>query len=82
MVASQIEQNTQVDMPAIPRRQFGNTDLHVSEFGIGCQSFGGGLFRPVDRDVTRTILRRAFDQGVTDKRYRTEQGNYYLRAPV
>ena len=65
MVASQIEQNTQVDMPAIPRRQFGNTDLHVSEFGIGCQSFGGGLFRPVDRDVTRTILRRAFDQGVT-----------------
>jgi aryl-alcohol dehydrogenase-like predicted oxidoreductase len=48
----------------VPRRRFGRTDLEVAEFGIGCQSFAGGLFRPVDPNLTRAILQRAFDQGV------------------
>jgi aryl-alcohol dehydrogenase-like predicted oxidoreductase len=48
----------------VPQRAFGSTDLRVSEFGIGCQSFAGGLFRPVDPSTTRTILRRAVDRGV------------------
>jgi aryl-alcohol dehydrogenase-like predicted oxidoreductase len=48
----------------VPRRQFGGTDLQVSEFGVGCQSFAGGLFRPVDPNSTRAILRKAFDEGV------------------
>ena len=64
MAVSQIRQNTDATPSLIPRRRFGGTDLQVAEFGIGCQSFAGGLFRPVDPNATRAILRRAFDRGV------------------
>jgi aryl-alcohol dehydrogenase-like predicted oxidoreductase len=64
MVVSPHRHSTEAEPSLVPRRPFGNTGLRVSEVGIGCQSFAGGLFRPVDAKSTREILRQAFDQGV------------------
>jgi len=45
-------------------RQFGNTDLIVSEIGLGCQSLGGGLYHRDDGMALRTLW-RAFEAGIT-----------------
>lgn len=45
-------------------RQFGKTDLVVSELGLGCQSLGGGLYYRDDRESIR-VLRRAVELGIT-----------------
>ncbi|MGH8129481.1 MAG: aldo/keto reductase [Steroidobacteraceae bacterium] len=45
-------------------KQFGRTDLAVSELGLGCQSLGGGLYYRDDQESIRT-LHRAMDLGVT-----------------
>jgi len=45
-------------------RKFGQTDLTVSELGLGCQSLGGGLYHRDDREAIR-VLERAVDLGVT-----------------
>jgi len=44
-------------------RDFGNTNLKVSELGLGCQSLGGGLYHRDDKESVRT-LHRAFDYGI------------------
>ena len=64
MLVNKITQKPDTNTSMLSQRPFGNTDLRVSEFGIGCQSFGGGLFREVDQNTTRQVLRRAFDNGV------------------
>lgn len=45
-------------------RRFGNTDLTTSEVGFGCARIGG-VFQGSSRPELVTLLRRAFDQGVT-----------------
>ncbi len=44
-------------------RSFGNTDLKVSEIGLGCQSLGGGLYYKDDQESIKTLL-QAFDSGI------------------
>jgi 1-deoxyxylulose-5-phosphate synthase len=44
-------------------RRFGQTDLTVSELGLGCQSLGGGLYYRDDRESIR-LLHRAMDSGI------------------
>ena len=44
-------------------RSFGNTDLKVSELGLGCQSLGGGLYYKNDNESLGT-LHKAFDYGI------------------
>lgn len=44
-------------------RQFGNTELRVSEIGLGCASLGGGLYHRDDRESINTLL-QAFDSGI------------------
>lgn len=36
-------------------RKLGETDLDVSEIGLGCQSLGGGLYSRDDRESVRTL---------------------------
>ena len=45
-------------------RRFGQTDLIVSELGLGCQSLGGGLYYRDDRESIR-LIRLAIDSGIT-----------------
>jgi len=45
-------------------RKFGQTDLTVSELGLGCQSLGGGLYYRDDQESIR-VLQQAADLGVT-----------------
>lgn len=42
---------------------FGNTDLKVSELGLGCQSLGGGLYYRDDAESIRT-LHKACEYGI------------------
>jgi aryl-alcohol dehydrogenase-like predicted oxidoreductase len=42
---------------------FGNTDLTVSELGLGCQSLGGGLYYRDDAESIIT-LHKAFEYGI------------------
>ena len=42
---------------------FGNTDLKVSELGLGCQSMGGGLYYRDDNESIKT-LHKAFEYGI------------------
>ena len=44
-------------------RSFGETDLKVSEIGLGCQSLGGGLYYKDDQESIRT-LHQAFDYNI------------------
>jgi len=44
-------------------RVFGKTELKVSEIGLGCSSFGGGLYNINDQESTKTLL-QAFDSGI------------------
>ncbi|MEX2149947.1 MAG: aldo/keto reductase [Steroidobacteraceae bacterium] len=44
-------------------RRFGQSDLTVSELGLGCQSLGGGLYYRNDRESIR-LLHRAIDSGI------------------
>lgn len=46
------------------QRAFGNTQLLVSELGLGCSPLGGGLFRN-DRRESLRVVHHALDQGVT-----------------
>lgn len=43
--------------------RLGQTDLRVSELGLGCQSLGGGLFH-CDKKESIKVVRRALDEGV------------------
>ena len=45
-------------------RNFGSTDLLVSELGLGCQSLGGGLYHRDDRESMRTLA-AAVSSGIT-----------------
>ncbi|HEX9659150.1 MAG TPA: aldo/keto reductase, partial [Rhodothermales bacterium] len=45
-------------------RLLGQTDLTVSELGLGCQSLGGGLYYRNDCESVR-VLQRAMDSGIT-----------------
>jgi aryl-alcohol dehydrogenase-like predicted oxidoreductase len=45
-------------------RRFGSTDLTASEVGFGCARIGG-VFQGSSRTEMVTLLRRAFDHGVT-----------------
>jgi aryl-alcohol dehydrogenase-like predicted oxidoreductase len=45
-------------------RRFGSTDLTVSELGMGCARIGG-VFQGTSRRDLVTLLRRAFDEGIT-----------------
>jgi len=64
MQINEVKQNASTKPPMLVQRSFGNTDLRVSEFGIGCQSLAGGIFRPMDPQLIRKIVRQAFDHGV------------------
>jgi aryl-alcohol dehydrogenase-like predicted oxidoreductase len=44
-------------------KNFGKTDLKVSELGLGCQSLGGGLYHRDDKESIKT-LHKAFDYGI------------------
>ena len=44
-------------------RNYGNTDLKVSELGLGCQSLGGGLYHRDDEESIKT-LHKAFEYGI------------------
>src|SRR5688572_9095915 len=44
-------------------KKFGQTDLTVSELGLGCQSLGGGLYHRDDQESIRTLL-AAVDAGI------------------
>jgi len=44
-------------------KKFGNTELKVSELGLGCQSLGGGLYYRDDNESVKT-LHKAFDNGI------------------
>lgn len=44
-------------------KNFGTTDLHVSELGLGCQSLGGGLYYKDDNESIKT-LHRAYEYGI------------------
>jgi aryl-alcohol dehydrogenase-like predicted oxidoreductase len=45
-------------------RRFGTTDLFVSELGLGCTRLGG-VFQDSGKTDTLSLLRRAFEHGVT-----------------
>ncbi len=44
-------------------KNFGNTDLKVTELGLGCQSLGGGLYYK-DYNESIKVLYKAFDYGI------------------
>jgi len=44
-------------------KNFGNTNLIVSELGLGCQSLGGGLYHRDDNESIKT-LHKAFEYGI------------------
>ncbi|MGB7931647.1 MAG: aldo/keto reductase [Gammaproteobacteria bacterium] len=44
--------------------RLGNTDLQVSELGLGCQSLGGGLYYR-DKGESLAMVRQALEAGVT-----------------
>ncbi len=44
------------------QRKLGNSDLHVSEIGLGCNNFG--YVKALDVNETRRIVHRAFDCGI------------------
>ncbi|MGB7932472.1 MAG: aldo/keto reductase, partial [Gammaproteobacteria bacterium] len=44
--------------------RLGNTDLQVSELGLGCQSLGGGLYYR-DKGESLAMVRKALEAGVT-----------------
>jgi aryl-alcohol dehydrogenase-like predicted oxidoreductase len=44
-------------------RKFGNTDLVVSELGLGCSRLGGNLERGSEKESVETLL-KAFDSGI------------------
>ncbi len=44
-------------------KNFGITDLKVSELGLGCQSLGGGLYYK-DYNESIKVLHKAFDKGI------------------
>ena len=44
-------------------KNFGNTDLKVSELGLGCQSLGGGLYYK-DYNESIRVLHKAFEYGI------------------
>ena len=44
-------------------RDFGKTNLKVSEIGLGCSSLGGGLYYKNDRESVYTLL-QALDSGI------------------
>jgi 1-deoxyxylulose-5-phosphate synthase len=48
-------------MSALPLRRLGDSDLHVSVVGLGCNNFG----RRVDLAGTRAVIDAALDVGVT-----------------
>lgn len=45
----------------LPTRQLGDSGLHVSAVGLGCNNFGGRL----DGDETAAVLEAALAAGVT-----------------
>jgi aryl-alcohol dehydrogenase-like predicted oxidoreductase len=45
-------------------RRLGNTELTVSEIGLGCQSLGGGLFHGNKRQAL-DLVAKALDRGIT-----------------
>jgi len=45
-------------------RNFGSTDLVVSELGLGSSALGGGVFYRDDREA-RSVLDMAYDAGIT-----------------
>jgi aryl-alcohol dehydrogenase-like predicted oxidoreductase len=45
-------------------RRFGSTDLTTSEVGFGCARIGG-VFQGTSRSEVVSLLRRAFDEGIT-----------------
>lgn len=46
-------------------RQFGKTGLQVSEIGFGCSRIGGVFAQSKGSDDVVTVLRKAFDAGIT-----------------
>lgn len=46
-------------------RPLGRTGLTVSEVGFGTWGLGGDSYGPVDDSVSHTVLRAAFDRGIT-----------------
>lgn len=50
-------------LAAMQYRQFGNTEITVSELGLGCSGLGGGLFRH-DQAESAHVVHEAIDRGV------------------
>ncbi|XP_039039434.1 probable aldo-keto reductase 1 isoform X2 [Hibiscus syriacus] len=49
----------------IPRVKLGTQGLEVSKLGFGCMGLNGGYHDPVPEDVGISIIKHAFDRGVT-----------------
>jgi aryl-alcohol dehydrogenase-like predicted oxidoreductase len=50
------------------QRECGRSRLTLSVLGLGCWSFGGGEYRgPCEQSDVDTVVRRAFELGITLK---------------
>ncbi|XP_062084493.1 perakine reductase-like [Humulus lupulus] len=49
----------------IPRVKLGNQGLEVSKLGLGCMGLNGGYSAPVPDDVGISIIKYAFNKGIT-----------------
>ena len=50
-------------LAAMQYRKFGNTEIEVSELGLGCSGLGGGLFRH-DQAESAHVVHEAIERGV------------------
>ncbi|OAY44231.1 hypothetical protein MANES_08G133700v8 [Manihot esculenta] len=49
----------------IPKVKLGNQGLEVSKLGFGCMGLSGGYDAPVPEEVGISIMKEAFDKGIT-----------------